>query len=88
MANRLLVLYVRENNLGLNRLGISISKKVGGAVTRNRIKRLIKEQIRALQKNLALGYDLVFIARAPAADASFADIGKSLSNLLARQKIL
>ena len=85
MANRLLVLYVRENELDVSRLGISISRKVGKAVVRNRIRRLIKEQARLFcVKN---GYDLVIVARAAANGADFRQIGESLRNLLDRQKV-
>ena len=91
MANRLLVLYIRENGQAINRLGISISKKVGGAVIRNRIKRLIKEQFRLQEGNLLKGYDLVIVVRPATAelekDQAFNQIGASLQNLLNRQKI-
>ena len=87
VANRLLVLYIKENELGQNRLGVSVSKKVGSAVVRNRVKRLIKENFRQMPVADSVGYDLVVVARAPAAEADFYEIGESLANLLARQKI-
>ena len=87
VANRLLVLYVRENSLSVNRLGISISRKVGNAVIRNRIKRLIKEQMRTQEEDLTNGYDLVIIARINAAQSDFNLIGQSLQDLLDKQKI-
>ena len=57
-----LVIYSLPNRLGYNRVGFSISKRIGKAVQRNRIRRRLKEIIR-LEKNLKKGYDLVFIAR-------------------------
>ena len=91
MANRLLVLYIKENGLPINRLGISVSRKVGKAVIRNRIKRLIKEQIRLHEGEICQGYDLVIVVRAAAAalpkDTAFKQIGESLLNLVDRHKI-
>lgn len=83
-ANKeLVLLFVRQGKL---RIGFSISKKVGGAVTRNRIKRLLRESIRLKIPTLKCGY-YVFIARAPAADATYHSIDKSVDNLLKRQRL-
>jgi len=91
VANRLLVLYIRENGLLVNRLGISISRKVGKAVLRNRIKRLIKEQIRLNEGKISPGYDLIIVVRAAAGtlpkNVAFKQIGESLLNLVDRHKI-
>ncbi len=62
-----LVVYVRENGQGVNRLGITASKKIGNAVTRNRAKRRIRELYRANIKSLKTGYDFVIVARAKTA---------------------
>ncbi|OFI05399.1 ribonuclease P protein component [Clostridium acetireducens DSM 10703] len=62
-SNRFLVLYIFRNKKDYNRLGISVSKKVGKSVIRNRVKRLIKESYRLNNSDLKKGYDLVFIAR-------------------------
>ena len=86
-ANRLLVMYVRENGCINSRLGISVSRKVGKAVVRNRIKRLIKEQIRLHENEITTGYDLVVVVRIAAAEADFSQIGQSLLNLLDKQKM-
>jgi len=86
VANRLLVLYICQNDIGFNRLGVSVSKKVGGAVVRNRIKRLIKENLRLI--SVSTGYDLVVVVRPTAAEANFHQIGKSLLNLLDRHKVV
>ena len=89
MANRLLVLYIKENGLNFNRIGISISRKVGKAVIRNRIKRIIKEQLRLQDKNLAKGYDMVVVVRASSGTLErgedYKQIGRALSNLLDKQ---
>ena len=62
-ANKYQVLYYRKNDLEYNRLGISVSKKVGNSVVRHRTTRLIRESYRLNQDNLKTGYDMVVIAR-------------------------
>lgn len=59
----LLVTYCQKNRQGTLRWGITATKKVGGAVQRNRAKRLIREAFRQLEPQLAPGWDLVFVAR-------------------------
>lgn len=88
VANRLLVLYVKKNNLCINRLGISVSRKVGGAVVRNRIKRLIKESYRLDENTVTAGYDMVVVVRKDAACADFWQIKKSLRDLFDKQKMI
>ena len=56
-ANRYLVLYYSKNDLEYNRLGISVSKKVGNSVVRHRTTRLIRESYRLNQDNLKTGYE-------------------------------
>ena len=63
-ANRHLVLYCRKNRLGYNRLGLTVSAKLGNAVARNRIKRLMREAYRLHEDEFASGVDLVLVARA------------------------
>ena len=58
-----LVTYVRKNKLGIPRIGITTGKKVGGAVQRNRCRRVIREAYRALVPQIAGGWDIVFVAR-------------------------
>jgi len=58
-----LTLYSRPNDLGHSRLGLSISRKVGTAPRRNRIKRLLRESFRLQQHELPRGYDWVFVVR-------------------------
>lgn len=85
-SNQLLVLYVYKNyqnkSLNLNRVGISVSKKVGKSVIRSRVKRLISESYRLNKQGLKTGYDLVFIARNAANDKSYTEIENALKNLL------
>ncbi|MGL5616374.1 MAG: ribonuclease P protein component [Sarcina sp.] len=96
-SNKLLVLYVFRNKRNLsekkepyNKIGISVSKKVGKSVTRSRVKRLILENYRLKYSGIALkeGYDFVFIARNPIVDRDFYDIEKSMKNLFFKAGVL
>ncbi|MBQ6809563.1 MAG: ribonuclease P protein component [Clostridia bacterium] len=60
------VVYFRQNNLKLNRLGLTSTKKIGCAVKRNRARRVIREAYRLLEDKLRVGYDIVIVARTKA----------------------
>lgn len=77
-----IVVYVSKNKKNLNRVGISVSKKIGKSVVRNRVKRLIREAFRVNKDKFKIGHDMIFVARAKSANCSFYDIQKSLFNLL------
>ena len=77
-ANRYLIMYILENGYDKNRLGISVSKKVGNSVVRHRIKRLIKESYRLHEDIFNSGLDIVVIARTGARDAGYSDIESAL----------
>ncbi len=62
-ANRYLVMYVLKNGTDRNRIGISVSKKVGNSIVRHRLTRLIRESIRLNEEKFDSGYDIVVIAR-------------------------
>ena len=59
-----LLIYAKPNDLGHSRLGLSVSRTVGGAPKRNRIKRLLRESFRLMQHDLPRGYDIVIVVRA------------------------
>jgi len=58
-----LILYSKPNELPQSRWGLSVSRRVGNAVGRNRIKRLLRESIRLLQHQMPGGYDLIIVVR-------------------------
>lgn len=81
-ANKYLVLYVLENGLEKNRIGISISKKVGNSVIRHRIKRLVKESYRLHENMFNSGLDIVVIARESANTIGYREMESALLHLM------
>lgn len=80
--------YLRKNNSEINRLGITVSTKVGKAVTRNRIKRLIREVYRLHESEIKTGIDIVVVARNKAKNATYGDIEKSLMSCFSKLSVL
>ena len=87
-ANRLLVMYVLENHTDKNRLGISVSKKVGNSVIRHHLTRLIRESYRLHEDMFDSGLDIVVIARATARNTSYHEIESALMHLGRLHKIV
>jgi ribonuclease P protein component len=77
-AARYLVMYVLRNGHEKNRLGISVSKKVGNSVVRHRITRLIRESYRLNETYFQPGWDIVVVARSSCRDASYYDLEENL----------
>jgi ribonuclease P protein component len=82
-----LVLYWYENQKKYNRFGFSISKKIGKAVVRNKLRRRLKEIIRLNEDNLVVGYDLIIIARKPVVRLEFTKIKKDVFKLFRKSGI-
>ena len=87
-ANRLLVMYVFENQTDCNRIGISVSKKVGNSVIRHHLTRLVRESYRLHEDMFNSGLDIVVIARNTAKDISYHEVESALLHLGSLHKIL
>ena len=81
-ANKYLVIYTSKNGTDRNRLGISVSKKVGNSVVRHRIKRLVKESYRLHEQMFNSGLDIAVIARKGSDACDFASIESALLHLM------
>lgn len=80
-ANRYLIMYINKNNSSKNRLGISVSKKVGNSVVRHRITRLLREAFRLNNERFHSGWDIVVIARAGAKGKKYRDMESAYLHL-------
>lgn len=87
-ANGLMVLYARKNRLGCNRVGVTVSKKLGGAVVRNRVRRRLREVYRLNEDRFLPGWDIVVVARSQCVNASFQNLTKAYLSLAEKAGIL
>ncbi|GAA5416558.1 ribonuclease P protein component [Paraliobacillus ryukyuensis] len=88
-ANRQLVIYfVRNNQYNHFRIGLSVSKKIGNAVVRNRIKRYLRQTFLELKEEIDPAFDMVIIARIPTKDMEYHGIKKSLMHVLSKTELL
>jgi ribonuclease P protein component len=87
-ANSFLVLYARKNRSETNRVGITVSKKLGKAHIRNRVRRRLREVYRLQEAQFLPGWDIVVVARSRAVDASFEQLSRAYLQLAQRAGIL
>jgi ribonuclease P protein component len=80
-ASRFMVVYCRRNGRAENRIGITVSSKLGGAVRRNRMRRRLKEAYRLNERSLTPGHDVVIVARPGCYDAAFGDLTRDFLRL-------
>ena len=88
IADGCLVLYARQNRTNTNRVGITVSKKLGHAVVRNRVRRRLREVYRLHEAAFAPGWDIVLVARSKAVSASFPQLTQSCLSLAKKAGIL
>ena len=86
-SNDLFILYILPNGTQETRLGLTVTKKIGISVQRNRIKRLIREVLRSLNE-IATGSDLVVVAKKATFELTYLQAYNSLKELLTRARLL
>lgn len=87
-AGSCLVIYCRRNGLEENRIGYTVSKKLGHAVVRNRVRRRLREIYRLHEAEFLPGRDIVVVARSRAVDASYAKLERSFLTLSGKLGLL
>ncbi len=80
-ANKYLIMYVKKNGLDKNRIGISVSKKVGNSVVRHRVTRLVRESYRLHESIFNSGLDIVVVGRPGAATVGYSEVESALLHL-------
>lgn len=83
-----LVLFLKKNNLGYNRFGFTAAKKIKKAVSRNIIRRRLKEIVRLNEYKLKEGYDIVIMARVNATESDYKILEKAFNKLIKRKSLL
>lgn len=87
-ANKYLVMYVMKNEIGENRIGISVSRKVGNSVVRHRLTRLIRESYRLNEKLFNSGLNIIVVARAGSKEKGYKEICSAFMHLAKLHGIL
>jgi ribonuclease P protein component len=87
-SHPLLVLYAAPNDLPQTRVGITVSRRVGKAVVRNRVRRRVREAARLVLPRLCTGYDLVFVARPASAGADWSGTKMAVEQTLGRAALV
>ncbi len=87
-GNSFLVLYARKNRSATNRVGVTVSKKLGGAVVRNRVRRRLREVYRLNEARFAPGWVIVVVARSRCVTASFEQLTRAYLSLAEKAGIL
>jgi len=87
-VSQFLVMYVRKNRYGFNRIGITSGKKLGGAVERNRSRRLIREAYRLISSEIVGSWDIVFVARTRTVKATMQQVKSAMTAQMKALKML
>ena len=87
-ANRFLAVYCRRNGRGVNRMGYTVSSKLGGAVVRNRVRRRLREVARLNAPGMKTGWDIVVVARSRAVTATYTELDRAYRDACAALELL
>ena len=82
------MVYCRPNRSSLNRLGLTVSKKIGKAVHRNKLRRRLREIYRLNENNLKSGYDIVIVARIKGRYSEYSELEKEFQLLMQKLDLL
>ena len=82
------IVIFKKNGLGINRVGITVTKKIGNAVKRNRVKRLVREFFRLYNHSFPQGYDIAIVAKKGADDLIFWKLKEELGEIFLDKKFL
>ncbi len=88
MPSKFVVLYFKQNRRQKTRIGISVSKKIGGSVVRSRAKRILREAVRHHLGELVPGVDIILIARRAIKGIKSTEVEQSLVKLLGKYRLL
>jgi ribonuclease P protein component len=83
-SHRLLVLCALRNDLSYSRFGFAASRRIGNAVARNRVRRRMREVVRLERQTISPGWDVVLVARAAIAQATYAETTLAVRQLVSR----
>ncbi len=83
LLTRSFIVFLKPNSLSFFCLGITVSRKVGGSVARNRVKRIVREFFRLNKSRIEKGIDIVVIAKREAAGKGFVEVSRELEKILA-----
>ena len=88
IVGRYIVVYVLNNHLKINRIGITVSKKLGNAVKRNRARRVMKEAYRLNQQMFKLGYDIIIVGRSRSVTAKMYEVEDCLQKIMSKHNLM
>ena len=86
-ANKYIIMYILQNGTDTNRLGVSVSKKVGNSIVRHRLARLVREAFRLNTSHIPDGIDVVVVVKAGLRDKGYEETSNSMIHLLKLHKI-
>lgn len=87
-VNAVVVIYILKNKKGVNRVGITTSRKIGGAVERNRARRIIREAYHSFEDKLPKGYDIVFVARTRTCSIKMQSLQRVMGGIFSSAKLI
>ncbi len=86
-SNSAVAVYAKRNRIDRNRIGITVSVKIGNAVTRTRARRVIREGYRSVCEQLPTGYDFVFVARGKTPSMKSTEMGAAIFRLIKQMEL-